>query len=114
MCTLRFARHPTLVFLQDGAQLLVALSSIVITALAARRMLQVREWAQSVECLGSSFARWGRTEGLHNAGCIGQELRNIIADNFNERMLRGLKQTSPMAVDAGGGVYPLSKRRTSH
>ena len=49
-------RHPALVYLQDGAQLLVAVTSIFIAALAARRMLQVREWAQSVECLGPGIA----------------------------------------------------------
>ena len=49
-------RHHALVYLQDGAQLLVAITSIAIAALAARRMLQVREWAQSVECLGTGKA----------------------------------------------------------
>ncbi|CAE7219843.1 unnamed protein product [Symbiodinium natans] len=77
--------HSVLIYVQNGAQLLVAFSSIVITALAARRMLQVREWARSVE--------------------------KIAADNFDAKMLSGIRQTSPMAVDAGGGVYPLSKRQ---
>ncbi|CAE7562925.1 unnamed protein product [Symbiodinium sp. CCMP2456] len=77
--------HPALVYLQDGAQLLVAITSIFIAALAARRMLQVREWAQSVE--------------------------KIAGDNFSEETLAGIRQTSPMEVDAGKGVYPLSKRQ---
>ncbi|CAJ1449638.1 unnamed protein product [Effrenium voratum] len=75
--------YPKLQALQEVAQFALAFASIATCALAARRLLQVREWAASV--------------------------KKIAADNFNEDTLRGITQTSPVAVDTGGGHLPISK-----
>lgn len=70
---------------QELAQLLVAGSSILLCGLAAGRLLQVREWANCVE--------------------------KIAADNFNQKMLSGITQTSPMSVDRGAGSIRTARRK---
>ncbi|CAK9028385.1 Oxygen-independent coproporphyrinogen-III oxidase-like protein [Durusdinium trenchii] len=77
--------HPHLVRLQEVSQLLVATASVILCGSAAGRLLQVREWAQGVE--------------------------KIAADNFNQKMLNGIRQTSPKSVENGSGALPTSRRQ---
>lgn len=61
---------PHLARFQEAAQLLVACSSIFLCGLAARRLLQVRLWTESVE--------------------------KIAADNFNQQRLEPQTIQNPM------------------